>query len=131
EDKRKRGDVEIRNTADSLVYTADRTKTDLKDKLSVDQISKIDDSVAELKKAIESQDIEKIKVSSETLSNLLREISTSVYAQAAQEQKGEQQKSSQEDSDKDTSKENIVDADYKVVEEEGQGTEEGEEGKKE
>ena len=131
EDKRKRGDVEIRNTADSLVYTADRTKTDLKDKLSVDQISKIDDFVAELKKAIESQDIEKIKVSSETLSNLLREISTSVYAQAAQEQKGEQQKSSQEDSDKDTSKENIVDADYKVVEEEGQGTEEGEEGKKE
>ena len=131
EDKRKRGDVEIRNTADSLVYTADRTKTDLKDKLSVDQISKIDDSVAELKKAIESQDIEKIKVSSETLSNLLREISTSVYAQAAQEQKGEQQKSSQEDSDKDTSKENIVDADYKVVEEEGQGTKEGEEGKKE
>ncbi len=126
EDKKKKDEVEIRNTADSLVYTAERTKTDLKDKLSADQISKIDGSVTELKQTIESKEIEKIKVSSEALSNLLREISTSVYAQAAQQQKGEQPQSSQEDSGKDTPKENVVDADYEVVEEEGQGTKEGE-----
>jgi molecular chaperone DnaK len=133
EDKKKRDEVEIRNTSDSLVYSAERTKTDLKDKLSADQISKIDGSVTELKQAIESKEIEKIKVSSDALSNLLREISTSVYAQAAQEQKGEQPQGSQDGSDKDGPKENVVDADYEVVEEEEKGTagSEKEQGKEE
>jgi len=126
EDSKKRGDVEIRNTADSLVYSAERTKTDLKDKLSAEQISKIDGSVTELKQTIESKDLEKIKVSSDALSNLLREISTSVYAKAAQEQKGDQTQSSQDGADKDAPKENVVDADYEVVKDEGQGTAGGE-----
>jgi len=130
EDSKKRDEVEIRNTADSLVYSAERTKTDLKDKLSADQISKIDGSVTELKQTIESKELEKIKVSSDALSNLLREISTSVYAQAAQEQKGEQPQSSQDGADKDAPKENVVDADYEVVEDEGQGTAGGEKGEK-
>ena len=126
EDSKKRGDVEIRNTADSLVYSAERTKTDLKDKLSAEQLSKIDGSVTELKQTIESKDLEKIKVSSDALSNLLREISTSVYAKAAQEQKGDQTQSSQDGADKDAPKENVVDADYEVVKDEGQGTAGGE-----
>ncbi|MFQ6011444.1 MAG: hypothetical protein ACE5KG_04650, partial [Nitrososphaerales archaeon] len=78
--------------------------------------------------AIESKEIEKIRVSSDSLSNILREISTSVYAQAAQQQQGEQQQGSKGDSSEDPSKENVVDADYEVVDEEGKKSEEGEKG---
>ncbi|MFQ6011696.1 MAG: molecular chaperone DnaK, partial [Nitrososphaerales archaeon] len=60
EDKKKKDEVEVRNSADSLLYTAERTKTDLKDKLSADQTSKIDGALTELKEAIESKEIEKI-----------------------------------------------------------------------
>jgi molecular chaperone DnaK len=93
QDKKKREDAELRNNADSLVYTAERTKTDLAGKITQDETSKIDAAVTELKNALASNDMTQIKAKSEALQKVLQEVGTKVYQQAAQEyakQQGQQ-----------------------------------------
>ena len=93
QDKKKREEAEIRNNADSLVYTAERTKTDLAGKITQEQISKIDAAVAALKDAL-AKDMTQVKAKSDELQKVLQEIGTMVYQQAAAEyakQQGQQQ----------------------------------------
>ena len=92
QDKRKREEAEMRNNADNLIYTAEKTKKDLGEKLTQDQKSKIDAAVSELKDALSGNDMEKMKAKSEELTKILQEIGTAVYQQAASDyakQKGQ------------------------------------------
>jgi molecular chaperone DnaK len=94
QDRKKREDAELRNNADSLVYTAERTKTDLAGKITQDEIGKIDAAVTELKNALASNDMTQVKAKSDALQKVLQEVGTKVYQQAAQEyakQQGQQQ----------------------------------------
>jgi len=94
QDRKKREDAELRNNADSLVYTAERTKTDLAGKITQDEIGKIDAAVTELKNALASNDMAQVKAKSDALQKVLQEVGTKVYQQAAQEyakQQGQQQ----------------------------------------
>jgi molecular chaperone DnaK len=116
QDKKRREEVEIRNNADSLMYTAEKTKTDLADKLGKDQVQKIDDAVAKLREALGTKDFEKIKAESESLAKVLQEVGTVVYQQAAAE-KAKQGEAAQGKEGKE-SKEKVVDADYEEVKEE-------------
>ena len=85
QDRKKKEDAEIRNQADSLIYTAERTKTDLAGKISSDETAKIDAAVTELKNALASNDMGQIKAKSDALQKTLQEIGTKVYQQAAQQ----------------------------------------------
>jgi len=121
QDKKRKEEAEIRNTADSLIYTAEKTKRELKDKLTKDQIDKIDKAVAELKEALIGKDIEKIRIKNEELSKVLQEVGAAMYREAAARyaQQTQQQSSSQtKTSHGSSSKEKVVDADYEVVGEE-------------
>jgi molecular chaperone DnaK len=92
QDKKKREEADLRNNADNLVYTAEKTKKDLGEKLTEEQKKKIDDAVSALKDAIASTDLDKIKAKSDELSKILQEVGTVIYQQAASEyakQKGE------------------------------------------
>ena len=94
QDKKKREEAEIRNNADSLVYTAEKTKTDLAGKITQEQTRKIDTAVAALKDALASNDMTQVKAKSDELQKVLQEIGTMVYQQAAAEyakQQGQQQ----------------------------------------
>jgi molecular chaperone DnaK len=91
QDKKKREEAEIRNTADSLVYTADKTKKDLAGKITQEQISKIDAAISALKDALASNDMTQVKAKSEELQRILQEIGTVIYQQAAAEQAKQQQ----------------------------------------
>lgn len=82
-DRKRREEAELRNQADSLVYTAEKTKADLKDKIPSDMLSKLDAASKELKDALAGTDIEKIKQKSDALTNVLKEIGTVAYQQAA------------------------------------------------
>src|SRR3989304_1454162 len=95
QDKKKREEAEIRNNADSLVYTADRTKADLAGKISEEQTSKVDAAVAALKDALASNDMAQVKSKSEELQKVLQEIGTVIYQQAAAEQAKQQQQQQQ------------------------------------
>lgn len=92
QDTKKREEAELRNNADNLIYTAEKTKKDLEEKLKEDQKSKIDAAVSALKDALAGTDFEKIKAKSEELTKVLQEVGTAIYQQAAaeqQRQKGE------------------------------------------
>jgi molecular chaperone DnaK len=92
QDKRKRDEAEIRNNADNVVYTAEKTKKDLGEKITAEQKSKIDAAVSELKDALAGTDVEKMKAKLEELTKILQEIGASVYQQAQAEyakQKGQ------------------------------------------
>jgi len=83
QDKKKREEAELRNNADNLIYTAEKTKKDLDAKLTQEQKNAIDTSVTALKDALASNDLGRIKTESEGLTKVLQEIGTTVYQQAA------------------------------------------------
>jgi molecular chaperone DnaK len=125
-DKKKVEEAETRNSADSMLYTAEKTKNDLKDKISQDQVTKIDKAVGDLRTAIGGKDVATIKAATENLSKVLQEIGASVYQKAAEAQASQQQAAQagpQPGNEQGTSSQpnqgaKVVDADYKVVDEE-------------
>jgi molecular chaperone DnaK len=121
QDKKKREEVELRNNADSLIYTAERTKKDLTGKLTQEQNNKIDSAITALKDALASNDLAQVKTKSEDLQKTLQEVGTVIYQQAAAEQAkqqaqaGQQGQASQEPSEAGPSGDKVVDSeDYKV-----------------
>lgn len=110
EDKKRREEVEVHNNADSLLYTAEKTKKDLGEKLNKDQIQKIDDAEAKLRKTIADGDIEKIKAESEAFSKVLQEVGTVIYQQAAAAQAAAQKSEEKTENGK-----KVVDAEYEDV----------------
>ena len=117
QDKNRKDEAELINKADSLIYTAERTKTDLKDKITEDQISQIDNLSSQLKSSLESKDQPSIRDNSDKLSNLLQEIGSSVYQQSAQpdpDQTSSAPNSSAETNSSET-QEKVVDGEYKEV----------------
>ncbi|MCP8308614.1 MAG: molecular chaperone DnaK [archaeon] len=112
QDKKRREEAELRNFSDTLIYTADKTKADLKEKLSQDQIERIDKAINELKDALSGKDVEKIKAKNEQLSQVLQEIGAMIYQQAAQQAQKQEQGTEQKKEEK---KDKVIDADYEVV----------------
>jgi molecular chaperone DnaK len=82
-DKKKKEEAEIRNEADNLIYAADKlVKQDLKDKVSPDQVEKVNKLTQEIRDAIASNNLENIKAKVQELKNILGEISTQAYRSA-------------------------------------------------
>ena len=115
EDKQRKEEVEVRNQADSLVYQTEKTIADVGEKADGALIEKVKASVENVKTALAGTDIEAIKAASDELQKELYEIGSAAYAQAegaegdATSGAGEGSKASQED---------VMDADYTVVDEE-------------
>ncbi len=115
QDKKQREEAEVRNNADSLIYTAEKTKKDLAEKLTEEQKEKVDKSISNLKDALSGSDIEEMRVKSEELTNLLQEVGTAIYQQASAKQATQEAENSK--SSKKESNEKVVDSkDYKVDE---------------
>ncbi len=116
EDKKRKEEIEIRNNADSIVYQTEKTVKDLGDKISEADKKSIEEKVSDLKKALEGTDSSAIKAATEALTSVSYEVfgkaySTTANAQnAANTSNGAQQQSSNQ-------KDNVVDADYEVVDE--------------
>jgi molecular chaperone DnaK len=124
QDKQRKEEVEIRNTADSLMYTAEKTKTDLADKLSSDLVDKLNAAIVAVKSALEGKDTAKIKSETEKLQKVLGEAGTAAYQQAAQRQAqehaGSQGTAGEEQNHQEATGpggEKVVDADFKVKDE--------------
>ncbi|MFL6491432.1 MAG: molecular chaperone DnaK [Nitrososphaera sp.] len=82
-DKRKKEEAEIKNEADNLIYAAEKlVKQDLKDKVSPDQVEKVNKATQEIRDAISSNNTENIKAKTQELKNVLGEISTQAYQTA-------------------------------------------------
>lgn len=116
EDKKRKEEAEVLNNADSLIYTTEKTKKDLAEKLTKDQMERLDGATDELRKAIAGKDVELIKTKSEILSKVLQEVGTAVYQQVAQERAKTEQTTSGQPAQGESGKK-VVDAEYEVKDE--------------
>ncbi|KNF09358.1 chaperone protein DnaK [Gottschalkia purinilytica] len=115
EDKKNKESIEVRNNADSLVYQTEKTLKDLEGKVSEDEKSKVQAKLDELKKALEGTDIDDIKAKTEELTNEFHGLSQKMYEQAAQAQQAQGGDNTQQSGE--PKDDNVVDADYEVVDE--------------
>ncbi len=114
EDKKRREEVELRNTADQLVFTTEKTLKDLADKVTEDEKKQAEDAKEELKKALEANDLEDIKAKKEALEEIVQNLTVKLY-QEAQQQAQAAQGGAQQGAD-----DHVVDADYEEVKDDDQ-----------
>lgn len=82
-DKKRREELEIRNQAESMVYSTRSFMDENKDKVSEDIRTKVEDAAKEVEKALEGDDIDAVKTAVEKLSTESQEMGKAIYAQEA------------------------------------------------
>ncbi len=119
EDKVKRESVEVKNQAETLIYSTEKSVDELGEKLPEEDKTKIEACCEQLKKSIETDDVDAIKSDIEALTQASHKMAEILYSQQAEQQGGEagdgsgdtpasEEKSGKEDDD-------IVDADFEEV----------------
>ncbi len=111
EDKKRREEVDVRNSADQMVYQTEKTLGELGDKITEDEKAGVQAEVDKLKETLKGTDTEAIKAQTEALTKKFYEISEKLYqqAQAAQAAAGADAGAAGAADD------NVVDADYTQV----------------
>jgi molecular chaperone DnaK len=124
EDEKRKESVEIRNSGDAMVHTAQKTMEELKEKISSDEKTKIEDGVKDLQDSLTKDDLDDIKVKTENLQKILSEIGARIYQEEAQKAQQAQQNQAQSDDAGQQNEESwqghpkgeetTIDADYEV-----------------
>jgi len=112
EDKKRRGIVETKNQAENLIYTTEKSLTDLGDKVNNNERTRINEIIERLKETIKKEDIHKIQSEMKELTQAFHDISIRTYQQTGQQDK-QREKPKEEKKD-----EGAVDTEYKVMDEE-------------
>ena len=89
EDERKKEDIEVRNNADSLVYSTEKSMNEYGDKVSSEERDTIQSSIDKLKESLKGDNIEAIKTDTEALTQASHKLAEAMYAQAAADQAAE------------------------------------------
>jgi len=113
EDRKKKEAAEARNTADTMIYSTEKTLSDLGEKVPEDTKTACEEAIAEVKSALESDDTDAIKAATEKLQETGYKLAEIVYAEA---QAAAQETESAED-ETPSEEEEVVEADYEVVDE--------------
>jgi len=82
EDKRRREEVEVRNQADSEAYNAEKTLRDLGDKISSSERGEVESKISDVRSALATDDVSRIKSAREALQQSFYKISEKIYSQA-------------------------------------------------
>jgi len=109
EDKKRKEIIEAKNETDSLIYTTESTLNQFKDKIGDDLKAKIDESLKELKETVKGEDVEKIRSGMDKLRKAVQEVGSNIYQQSQEQQNTGPEEEAKKD-------EEVVDADYKVEE---------------
>ena len=135
EDKKQRELAEVRNQADNLIYTLEKLLSENADKIQPEDKSTIEEHIKKTREALATEDVDKIKAEMEALQTASHKASQTLYEQAAKQQQANQQQpgdehghnhteqssdqsssTSSNSSSQDSGGEQVVDADYTVVE---------------
>ncbi len=101
QDKKKKENVELRNEAESYIYTTEKlVNHDLKDKITQEQGIKITDAVKEVKESLDKE-IDQLKPKLEALKTLVNQVTTELYKNVTPPPNANQQSGSQEGSSQD------------------------------
>lgn len=112
--------AELRNSADQLAYSTEKMLSDLGDKVPADKEKPIREAIEKVRTAMKSDDVEGIKQANEELTKYVNELSTMLYSQAGAEQGAPGQDAGSAEQAKD----NVYDADYRVMDEDKEKPEE-------
>ena len=116
EDKKRREDAETRNSAEQQAYSIEKLLKDNKDKLPEDVHSEVSEAVADVKKALEGDDIEPVKTAQEKLSSVAQKVGEALYQADAASQGAADSSSTSAGGSTSSDDEDIVDAE--IVDEE-------------
>ncbi|MBP3892516.1 MAG: Hsp70 family protein, partial [Atopobiaceae bacterium] len=109
EDKAKKDEIEVRNQTDSLAYSTEQTLNELGDKVPADTKADVQAAIDEAKKALEGTDVEAIKAAADKLQQAGYKLAEIVYS--------DQQDQTAPGADAQSGGDDVVDADYEVVDE--------------
>lgn len=112
EDRKRRELVEAKNSADQLVYSVDKTIKDLGDKVDAGEIAKANEAKEKVTAALATDDVEQINASAASLTEIIQQLSVKLYEQAGG---AEGAGPGPETGGPQGGKDNVVDADYEVV----------------
>ncbi|NLY08637.1 MAG: molecular chaperone DnaK [Tissierellia bacterium] len=107
EDKKKKEKIEVKNNADSIIYQTEKTLKDLEGKIDASEKADIEKQLEELKEASKGDDSDLIKTKTDALQQAFYKISEKLYQQSEQGQEGASEP-----------QDDVMDADYEVVDEE-------------
>ena len=114
EDKKRKEEAELRNEADQLVFTVDKTLKDLEGKVDEAEVTKANEAKDALKAAIEKNDLEEIRTKKDALQEIVQNLSVKLYEEAAKQAQAAQgaDGAAGESKGKD---DNVVDAEFEEV----------------
>jgi molecular chaperone DnaK len=113
EDRRKKELAEARNQADSLIYSVEKTLRELGDKVSEPLKKEVEEKIAQLRKAMEGEDINEIRKASDELTQASYKFAEMLYREKASST-SQEQSSSQEGSQK-KGGDDVIDADFEEM----------------
>jgi len=123
EDRRKQELVEVKNEADSMIYSVEKSLREYGDKISSDEKNKINDAIAELRAKMSSENIADIRNALEDLKKASYSMTERVYQEASKQQQANPEASTAQSAENtsdssDKKDDSVVDADYEVVDDE-------------
>ena len=110
-DKKRQEEVELRNEADQLVFTTEKTLKDLEGKVDEEEVKKAEEAKEALKAAVESDILDDIREKKDALQEIVQALSMKLYEEAAKQAEAAQGTADGQDDD-------IVDAEFEEVEDE-------------
>ncbi|AOF48738.1 molecular chaperone DnaK [Tetragenococcus halophilus] len=114
-DEKRKEEVDLRNEVDTLLFTVDKTLSDLDGKVDEEEVKKAENARDELKAAVEADDIEDMKTKRDALNEIVQNLSVKMYEQASQEQQGDQGAQGSDDASNASGDDDVVDADFEEV----------------
>ena len=113
EDKRLREEAEVRNQADQLIYATEKTLTESRDKLPAEEVTQVEEAIANLKSALSEGGLDRIKPSMESLTKASHKLAEIAYRQTAEQQQSPGGAPPQSDPGEEG---DVIDAEYVDVE---------------
>ena len=114
EDKKRKEEAELRNEADQLVFTVDKTLKDLEGKVDEAEVTKANEAKDALKAAIEKNDLEEIRTKKDALQEIVQNLSVKLYEEAAKQAQDAQGADGATGESKGND-DNVVDAEFEEV----------------
>ncbi|MGG6431178.1 molecular chaperone DnaK [Anoxybacillus sp. D401a] len=108
-DRKRKEEVELRNEADHLIFTTEKTLKELEGKVDEADVKKAQEAKDALKAALEGKDIEDIRAKKNALQEVVQQLSIKLYEQAAKQAQAQQSEGKKDD--------NVVDAEFEEVKE--------------
>jgi molecular chaperone DnaK len=117
QDKRTKEEAEIRNTADSLIYTTENTLNEIGDKLPLDQKMTVQENLQGLKDVLKAGGLAEISAKVEELRRVVQEAGATVYRQAESQRAQQQASQKAQPPEEEQQEKKTVDAEYTTVDE--------------